>query len=93
MAMSNGRSRALLYPEKPVINLSASAAATIDASITVSISFRVNEKGNVSGVTISPSSAFKDIVKHEITEQLLDWIFEPADYTATATFEYTIVKK
>lgn len=93
LAMSNGRSRALLYPEKPVINLSASAAATIDASITVSISFRVNEKGNVSGVTISPSSAFKDIVKHEITEQLLDWIFEPADYTATATFEYTIVKK
>lgn len=93
MAMSNGRSRALLYPEKPVINLSASAAATIDASITVSISFRVNEKGNVSGVTISPSSAFKDIVKQEITGQLLDWIFEPADYTATATFDYTIVKR
>ena len=93
LAMSNGRSRALLYPEKPVINLSASAAATIDASITVSISFRVNEKGNVSGVTISPASAFKDIVKHEINEQLLEWIFEPADYTATATFEYKIVKK
>lgn len=93
MAMSNGRSRALLYPEKPVINLSALAAATIDASITVSISFRVNEKGNVSGITISPASAFKDIVKHEINEQLLEWIFEPADYTATATFEYKIVKK
>ena len=93
MAMSNGRSRALLYPEKPVINLSAPAAATIDASITVSISFRVNEKGNVSGITISPSAAFKDVVKHEITEQLLEWIFEPADYTATATFEYTIIKR
>ena len=93
MAMSNGRSRALLYPEKPVINLSAPAAATIDASITVSISFRVNEKGNVSGIIISPSAAFKDVVKHEITEQLLEWIFEPADYTATATFEYTIIKR
>ena len=93
MAMSNGRSRALLYPEKPVINLSAPAAATIDASITVSISFRVNEKGNVSGITISPASAFKEIVKQEITAQLLDWIFEPADYSATATFEYKIVKK
>lgn len=93
MEMSNGRSRALLYPEKPVINLSSQAAATIDASITVSISFKVNEKGNVSGVTISPSSAFKDIVKQEITGQLLDWIFEPADYSATATFEYKIVKK
>ena len=93
MEMSNGRSRALIYPEKPVINLSAQAAATIDASITVSISFRVNEKGNVSGITISPSSAFKDIVKQEITGQLLDWLFEPADYSATATFEYKIVKK
>ena len=93
MAMSNGRSRALISPASPVINLSAQAAATIDASITVSISFRVNEKGNVSGITISPASAFKDIVKHEINEQLLEWIFEPADYTATATFEYKIVKK
>ena len=93
MEMSNGRSRALLNPERPVINLSAQAAATIDASITVSISFKVNEKGNVSGITISPASAFKDIVKQEITGQLLDWLFEPADYSATATFEYKIVKK
>ena len=93
MEMSNGRSRALLSPASPVINLSAPAAATIDASITVSISFKVNEKGNVSGVTISPASAFKEIVKQEITGQLLDWIFEPADYSATATFEYKIVKQ
>lgn len=93
MEMSNGRSRALLSPASPVINLSAQAAATIDASITVSISFKVNEKGNVFGITISPSSAFKDIVKQEITGQLLDWLFEPADYSATATFEYKIVKK
>ena len=93
MEMSNGRSRALINPERPVINLSPEAAATIDASITVSISFKVNEQGNVSGVTISPAAAFKAIVKQEITGQLLDWIFEPADYTATATFEYKIVKK
>lgn len=93
MEMSNGKSRALIKPASPVINLSAPAAATIDASITVSISFKVNEKGNVSGVIISPSSAFKEIVKQEITGQLLDWLFEPADYTATATFEYKIVKR
>ena len=93
MEMSNGRSRALIKPASPVINLSAQAAATIDTSITVSISFKVNEKGNVSGVTISPSSAFKEIVKQEITGQLLDWLFEPADYSANATFEYKIVKR
>lgn len=93
MEMSNGRSRALINPERPVINLSPEAAATIDASITVTISFKVNEQGNVSGVIISPAAAFRPIVKQEITAQLLDWIFEPADYSATATFEYKIVKK
>ena len=93
MEMSNGRSRALIIPASPVINLSPQAAATIDASITVSISFKVNEQGNVSGITISPAAAFRTIVKQEITAQLLDWIFEPADYSATATFEYKIVKK
>ena len=93
MEMSNGRARALINPERPVINLSPAAAATIDASITVTISFKVNDKGNVSGVTISPASAFKEIVKQEITGQLLDWLFEPADYSATASFEYKIVKQ
>ena len=93
MEMSNGRSRALIKPASPVINLSAQAAATIDASITVSISFKVNEKGNVSGVTITPASALSNIVRQEIIGQLLEWLFEPADYSANATFEYKIIKR
>ena len=92
MEMSNGRSRALIKPAKPVINLTKEASDTIDASITVTITFKVNEKGNVSGVTIKPAAVFADIVKQEITGQLLEWQFEPADYTATATFEYKVVK-
>ena len=92
MEMSNGRSRALIKPAKPVINLTKEASDTIDASITVTITFKVNEKGNVSGVTIKPAAVFADIVKQEITGQLLEWQFEPADYTANATFEYKVVK-
>ena len=94
MEMSNGRSRALLNPEKPIIILSASAIATIDVSKTVSIRFRVLESGNVprTDIVITPESILTQIVRDEIKNQISEWIFEPSDYTATATFEYKIIK-
>lgn len=95
MQMSNGRSRALISPAKPVINLSAQAAATIDSSITVTIRFRVVEAGNVprAEITITPESTLHQLVRDEIRNQISTWRFEPADYAATATFEYKIVKQ
>ena len=95
MEMSNGRSRALWNPEKPIINLSAAAIATIDVSKTVSIKFRVLESGNVprTDIVITPEAILTQIVRDEIKDQISKWIFEPADYTATATFEYKIIKK
>lgn len=95
MEMSNGRSRALISPAKPVINLSAQAAATIDSSITVTIRFRVVEAGNVprAEITITPESTLHQLVRDEIRNQISTWRFEPADYAATATFEYKIVKQ
>ena len=95
MQMSNGRSRALISPAKPVINLSAQAAATIDSSITVTIKFRVVEAGNVprAEITITPESTLHQLVRDEIRNQISTWRFEPADYAATATFEYKIVKQ
>lgn len=94
MEMSNGRSRALLYPEKPAINLSAPAAATIDKSTpAVSVTFKVLESGNVIEIKITPESVLSQIVRDEIKNQISKWRFEPADYIATATFEYKIVKK
>lgn len=94
MEMSNGRSRALLYPEKPAINLSAPAAATIDKSTpAVSVTFKVLESGNVIEIKITPESVLSQIVRDEIKNQISKWRFEPADYIAAATFEYKIVKK
>lgn len=95
MEMSNGSSRALLDPAKPVINLSEAAAATIDGSRTVKIRFRVVEAGNVprGEIKITPESILSDIVKTEVLDQISKWRFEPADYTAFAEFEYKIVKR
>ena len=93
MEMSNGRSRALINPERPVINLSAQAAATIDASKLVTIRFKVLEAGNVTEIMITPESILSAIVRDEIKAQIGKWLFEAADYTATATFEYKIVKQ
>ncbi len=93
MEMSNGRSRALIKPASPVINLSSQAAATIDASKTVTLNFKVLEAGNVTEIKITPESILSAIVREEIKAQIGQWLFEAADYTATATFEYRIVKQ
>ncbi len=93
MEMSNGRSRALLIPASPVINLSAQAAATIDTSKTVTINFKVLNAGNVTDIMITPESILASIVRDEIKAQISKWLFEADDYTATATFEYKIVKQ
>lgn len=93
MEMSNGRSRALISPASPVINLSAQAAATIDTSKTVTINFKVLEAGNVTEIKITPESILTSIVREEIKAQISKWLFEADAYTATATFEYKIVKK
>ena len=95
MEMSGGITRALISPAKPVINLSAQAAATIDNSITVTIKFRVVEAGNVprAEISITPESTLHQLVRDEIRNQISTWRFEPADYAANATFEYKIVKQ
>lgn len=95
LEMSNGSSRALLDPAKPVINLSEAAASTIDGSRTVKIRFRVVEAGNVprGEIRITPESVLTDLVRNEIFDQLSRWRFEPADYSAFAEFDYKIVKR
>ncbi len=93
MEMSNGKTRALIDPAKPIINLSQQAAATIDASKNVSISFKVLESGNVTDIKITPESILTAIVRDEIKAQLIKWRFEPADYSAFANLDYKIIKR
>ena len=94
MVMSNGSSRALLEPSKPVINLSDAASMTIDGSRKVVIKFRVVESGNVprAEISITPASILSELVRNEIKDQVSKWRFEAADDSATAEFEYKIVK-
>ena len=95
MEMSNGSSRALLRPATPTINLSAEAAATIDGSRSVKITFKVLEKGNVppTEISIEPESTLHQLVRDEIRDQVSEWLFEAADYSAYASFTYKIVKQ
>ena len=95
LEMSNGSMRALIRPSSPVINLSPEAAATIDSSRIVTIKFRVVEAGNVplAEISIEPESSLAQIVRNEIRDQVSEWLFESADYSAYASFTYKIVKQ
>ena len=94
MVWSNGSIRALLEPSEPKINLSKAASMTIDGSRKVVIQFRVVESGNVprAEISITPASILSELVRNEIIDQVSKWRFEAADYSATAEFEYKIVK-
>lgn len=94
MVWSNSSSRALLEPSEPKINLSKAASMTIDGSRKVVIQFRVVESGNVprAEISITPASILSELVRNEIIDQVSKWRFEAADYSATAEFEYKIVK-
>ena len=94
MVWSNSSSRALLEPSEPKINLSKAASMTIDGSRKVVIKFRVVESGNVprAEISITPASILSELVRNEIIDQVSKWRFEAADYSATAEFEYKIVK-
>lgn len=95
LEMSNGNMRALIKPATPAINLSEAAAATIDNSRTVTIKFRVLEAGNVprAEISIEPESTLHQLVRDEIRDQVSEWLFEAADYSAYASFTYKIVKQ
>ena len=94
MVWSNCSSRALLEPSKLEINLSKAASMTIDGSRKVVIKFRVVESGNVprAEISITPASILSELVRNEINDQVSKWRFEAADYSATAEYDYKIVK-
>lgn len=95
VSMTDGSSRILLDPKKPVIFISEENAALIDSSRTVTVSFKVLSGGNVpfSGIVISPSSLLPIQIQSEIREQISQWRFKPASSDGQARFEYSIIKK
>ena len=95
MAMSDGSSRTLINPGEPVINLSKEAAATIDGTREVEITFLVTESGNVprGQISIKPEAVLSPLVKNEILDQISQWRFSAASYTSVARMGYKIVKR
>ena len=95
VAMDDGSTRALLYPSKPVINISDENAKLIESTKTVKISFKVMAAGNIprSSVSITPSDLLPVEIQNEIIDQISDWRFETSDNLSSAEFEFTIVKK
>lgn len=92
--MSNGSKRSLYSPKEPKLELSPAAAMTIETSKTVKIKFKVLESGNVlmTEIKFDNPLILSTKVKEEIIDQISQWLFEPANDSAYAEFEYKIVK-
>ncbi len=93
IAMSDGTPRILLEPAEPKIILSPEAAAMIDSTKRLTVSFTVSASGNVpvTSVKISPD-ILPSLVSMEIREQISKWRFASAPNDGLARFDYTIQK-
>ena len=94
MQMTDGSERTLLEPAKPVITLSEAAAALIDTTKAVQLTFTVAANGSVplGDVRITPSSLLPTLVQQEIAAQISRWRFSQAATAAQARFDYVIRK-
>ncbi|MCR4822326.1 MAG: hypothetical protein K5873_05590 [Treponema sp.] len=93
LQMTDGSPRILLEPSEPAIKLSQEAAAMIDSTKRLTVSFTVSASGNVSitSVKIHPD-ILPSLVKSEISEQISKWRFASAHNEGRASFDYTIKK-
>ncbi len=94
MQMSDGSSRTLVEPKKPVIFLTESEAAKIDTTKEVRVVFNVTPDGRVpvNKIKITPSAVLPTDVQNTVIRQISEWRFSPASGESTASFEYTIKK-
>ena len=94
LEMADGSPRVLLEPAEPKIILSEEAAAKIDSTKRLTVSFIVTASGNVpvTSVKISPD-ILPSLVSMEIREQISKWRFQSASNDGQARFDYTIQKQ
>ena len=95
LVLSDGTSRVLLDPSKPVIMISPENGSLIDSPRTVVINFKVLAGGNVplSGITFTPSALLPPQIQSEIREQISTWRFMPGPTDGQAKFELEIKKR
>lgn len=90
---TDGRFRALLEPEKPILNISDENAP--DGSRTVTIIFKIQPNGYIfkSDVSITPAAVLSDSLREELISQISTWRFESTNFSSTASFEFNIIRK
>lgn len=89
---NDGRFRALIEPEKPILNVSDKNAP--DGSRTVTIIFKIQPNGYIlkSDVSITPAAVLSDSLREELISQIATWRFESTDFSSIASFEFNIVR-
>lgn len=90
---NDGRFRALIEPEKPILNISDKNAP--DGSRTVTIIFKIQPNGYIlkSDVSITPAAVLSDSLREELILQIATWRFESTNFSSTASFEFNIIRK
>ncbi|WP_303921254.1 hypothetical protein [Treponema berlinense] len=93
--MDEGSTRTLLEPTKPIIELSAQAASTIDTTKNLTVRFTVLPNGHVdlNSITVTPGAIISPAVQNEIAAQISVWRFNQDSSSATASFPYRIEKR
>ncbi len=92
---TEGKARKLVKPTDPDIQLSEASKKKIESSLTISISFIVNEAGDIpiDSIKISPPLQWSDVMTDIQQYISRNWRFESSDSKGTATFKFTIKVK
>jgi len=91
---TEGKSRKLIKPAKPDIVLSAASQQKIESSLTLNISFTVNEAGDIPIDSIKITPPLQWDVVADIQQYISrNWRFESSDTKGVANFTFTITVK
>jgi hypothetical protein len=95
ISWSDGKARKLIRPDKPDIQLSEESKKKIESNLTLTISFSVNEAGDIpiDSIKISPPLQWSDVMTDIQQYISRNWRFEARDSKGLATFTYTIKVK
>lgn len=91
--MSDGSTRALIYPSTIEIKFSPEASRAIEEDREITINFSVNENGNVFSVSLVNAAGLPANVRTEIENQIKGWRFESASNQSFANFKLKIIQK
>ena len=95
ISWSEGKSRKLIKPSEPDIQLSDASKKKIESNLKLTISFSVNEAGDVplESIKVSPALQWPDVVTDIQQYISRNWRFESSNSKGIATFTFIIKVK